>query len=74
MIPIKSYHDVTVIVNGVEYNLFNSSYGLLLTCDRLAGWQLWFNPRQPNEKLIGGEYNHDVFKIKMGDYIVFDNS
>lgn len=74
MIPIKSYHDVTVIVDDIEYNLFNSSYGLMLICDRLSGWQLWFNARMPNEKLMGGEYNNNKFQIKFGDNIVFDNS
>jgi len=74
MIPSKSYHDVTVIVDDVEYNLFNSSYGLILTCNRVSGWQLWFNIRTPEERLIGGEYNNNKFKIKFGDNIVFDNS
>ena len=74
-LPINSYHDVTVIINGKEYNLFNSTYGLNLECCRVGGWQLWYKSplAERNEEQIGGEYNGDHFQIKFGDTIVFDN-
>jgi len=66
--PSNSYHDTTVIVNGVAYHIYNTSYGLRLQCCRVDGWRLWHN-----EKLIGGEYDETHFQIRLGKTIVFDN-
>lgn len=73
-LPSKSYHDVTVIVDGKEFNLFNSTYGYELICTRVDGWELWFRPGTPDEKQIGGEYGNNHFQIKFGDLVVFDNN
>ena len=72
----KSYHDVTVVVDGNEYNLFNSGYGLSLECCRVAGWQLWdkWNPEK-EPRLIGGEYNNNKeFKILINGVIICESS
>lgn len=47
-----SYHDVDVKFNDKRINLFNSSYGYLLTCSRVEGWRLWHQ-----KTLIAGEYD-----------------
>lgn len=69
--PFKhySYHDTIVIVNGKKYDLFNSSYGYRLMCSRASGWELW-HIWGDEEKLIGGEYNGDDFRIEVAGRIV----
>lgn len=67
-----SYHDVKVIVNGVEYVIFNN-YGIELTCNKVGGWSLWKTATDSkNWQLIGGEYNNDDFKIVVGEHVIFE--
>lgn len=72
-LPIESYHDVTIIIDNEEYNLFNSVFGYELTCNRVSGWGLWLKPGTPEEKQIGGEFSGCHFQIKFSDKVVFDN-
>lgn len=68
----ESYHDVMVIVDGVEYNLFNSPFGYQLTCSRVSGWELWYWLGDIKDaKLIGGEFNSNKeFKILINGKII----
>ena len=65
----NSYHDVKVVVNGVDYVISNCSFGTQLICDRTAGWTLWFH-----EEEIGNEFSSEEFKIFFGDKPVFDKN
>lgn len=68
----ESYHDVTVVVDGVSYNLFNSGYGLQLLCTRTSGWTLWdCSNGEKNAVQIGGEYHgNKEFKVLVNGVIV----
>lgn len=65
---MKSYYDVTVIVDGKEYKI-STNYHFLLTCTKVGGWQL-FKRWDGTEVLIGGEFESKEFIIKSGDIIV----
>ena len=71
----ESYHDVTVVVDGVNYNLFNSKLGLSLQCCRVGGWQLWdLSQGKGNEVQIGGEYHgNKEFKILINGIIICES-
>lgn len=72
-LPGSSYHDVKVVINKSVFKISTESYGLKLECDRVGGWQLWFEPGTIREKLIGEEFDNDRFMIYINDYLVFDN-
>ena len=65
---MRSYHNITVIVDGEEYKI-DTNYCYLLTCTKVGGWQL-FNRWDGTEFLIGGEFDSEEFIIKCGEVIV----
>jgi hypothetical protein len=52
---VRSYHDVEVEFGGNRYRLFDVSYGLMLTCTRMGGWELW-NRWDGKDELLASEY------------------
>lgn len=67
-----SYHDVKVIVDGIEYKIFGNRT-VELSCNRAAGWRLWKVARDLRDwKLIGGEYDGNDFKIIVKDIVILD--
>ena len=68
----NSYHDVTVVVDGKEYNLFNSPFGLELSCTRTSGWTLWDCSKGYKDAVqIGAEYGkNQEFKILINGVII----
>jgi len=72
-LPIYTYHDVTVVIDGVEYTL-SHDYSLELTCTRVGGWRLWRHLwGTDSPKLVGGEYDNNAFSIKIKGVIVCQN-
>lgn len=65
----NTYHDTSVIIDGKEYKITNTAFGLELSCNRVGGWSLWFR-----EKKLGCEFDSKEFKIKINDVVVFDNN
>lgn len=80
----ETYHDVSVVVNGITYKICDN-YAYWLECTKIGGWQLWYRwnnncddlndnrPWNADEKLIGGEYNCDDFKILINDVIICES-
>lgn len=65
-----SYHDVVVIVNGVRYPISTCGYGLLLQCNRVAGWELidtLATTDMRQWKVIGGEFSSEKFEIYVNE-------
>jgi hypothetical protein len=68
-----SYHDVDVYLDDVKHNIFNSSYGLQLTCTRAAGWEVW-NKFEGEEELLAGEFNPKCrFRLVIRGVCIADN-
>lgn len=53
-----SYHDVIVYVGNVAYKP-SENFGLLLTCTKVGGWELW-NRWYGKETKIGGEFDGEA--------------
>ena len=73
-----SYHDVVVYVDGTAYRI-GDRFGLLLTCTRSGGWELWADvdaDQKPNgvtsheQKLIGGEYSGHDFRVEVAGVVI----
>lgn len=64
-----SYHDVVVFVNGQKYEIANH-YGIMLTCTRAGGWELWDVSGGAGEKQIGGEYSGNDFRIEVKGFVI----
>ena len=64
---MKSYHDITVIVDGKKYRMDN--YAHRLTCTKASGWCLW-STWDGSERLLGGEYEPGEFTILVGKTLV----
>jgi hypothetical protein len=65
---MNSYHDVIVYVGSEEYKP-STNYALLLTCTKVAGWQLW-KRWEGKEELIGGEYDGTPFCIEVAGLVI----
>ena len=83
MLPISSYHDVFIEINGEKYQFSSMPYGYLLQCTRAAGWELWSRSEkydQKDDQLIAGEYLADEedaripFRLWFGEHLVFDST
>ena len=61
MSSAPSYHDVVVYANGEKY-FIGRDYGLLLTCSRAGGWELWKN-WGGKQLPLGGEYSGKDFCV-----------
>lgn len=67
-----SYHDVTVIVDGIKYKI-SDNYAYQLMCTRVGGWELFYKWGGV-ERLIGGEFNGGEFIIKVHDVVICSNT
>lgn len=65
----RTYHDVEVEWGGKRVRLFDAGYGLLLTCCRVAGWELW-NRWGGKEELLAGEYHTTPLKVFVAGQLV----
>ena len=71
-LPSNSYHDAVVIINGKRYEIFNSSFGMELSLNKVAGWSFWHLWEGKQQK-IGGEYEYTAFEIELNGVSVFRN-
>jgi hypothetical protein len=69
-----TYHDLHITTAQIpRTSIFNLPYGLMVTCDRTSGWELW-DMNQPSPRgragscgvLIAGEYDGP------GNWLVLD--
>jgi hypothetical protein len=65
----RSYHDVEVEFSGKRIRLFDASYGLLLSCTRCGGWELW-NRLGGKEELLAGEYNEIQLRVYVAGILI----
>lgn len=65
----RSYHDVEVEFSGKRMRLFDASYGLLLSCTRCGGWELW-NRWGGKEELLAGEYNEIPLRVYVAGILI----
>lgn len=66
--PTFSYRDVVIQV-GTSFYQLNVDYDIMLTCSRTGGWELW-----RVDKLLGGEFSSEIFRILVGSHIICDNT
>ena len=64
-----SYHDVVVSFGDKKIPLFDASYGLMLTCTRAGGWELW-NRWGGTEELLAGEFNEVPLTIEVAGHAI----
>lgn len=65
---VLSYHDVIVYVNGEAHHIAGN-YVYELSCTKTGGWNLW-HKWGSKERLIGGEYNGDDFRIEVAGVVI----
>lgn len=65
----RSYHDVEVEFDGKRVRLFDAGYGLMLTCTRMGGWELW-NKWAGKEELLAGEYHTIPLRVIVDGVVV----
>lgn len=73
--PGLSYHDVYLTTAKLpRTSIFNMPYGYILTCDRMAGWCLYFDTPCDNN-LVGAEYSTDDkwLVIDVNGHVVLDS-
>lgn len=73
-----SYHHLHVTTADIpRARLFNLPYGLMVTCNRVAGWELWDASLDvPAEwKLLAGEYAgpDQWLVLDVAGYIILDS-
>lgn len=66
---MKTYHDITVIVDGKKYRPAND-HTLEITMMSSAGWRLWRIGFSGNKSLIGGEFDSEDFRIYCDDILI----
>jgi hypothetical protein len=60
-----SYHDLYVTTSEIErIRIFDLPYGYEVTCNRVAGWTLWFK-----DKEVAGEYGEGLLLDVAGHVI-----
>ena len=69
-LPKSKYQEVVVQVGEQEYRIFNRPYGIILTCTRLGGWELW-ERWKTGECLLGGEFQDTSFSIHVNGVCIF---
>lgn len=70
----RSYHDVVVhVAGGRAYRIFDSAYGLRLTCTRAGGWELW-NVWGGKEELLAGEYGSTRLSVVVDGIVICGES
>lgn len=83
MLPVCSYRDVYVEVDGARCRLNDLPANYILQCTKVAGWQLWrrngrFNPDE--DAVVAAEFARDdegnavPFRLWFGDNLIFDTS
>jgi hypothetical protein len=66
---MPSYHDLHITTAAVaRTSIFNLPFGLMVTCTRTAGWELW-----EHEKLIAGEYDDHGLRLDVAGHVVVDS-
>ncbi|EAB4091090.1 hypothetical protein FGS43_04610 [Salmonella enterica] len=82
MLPINSYHDVYVEIDGKKVQFSSLPFNMILQLTRTSGWELWrINDDGQSEMVITGEFHVSSpqaeqipFRLWFGDCLVFDNT
>ncbi len=81
MLPISSYHDVFVEIDGEKVQFSNLPFNMILQLTRTSGWELWRTNDCKDGVVISGEFHAESqdaellpFRMWFGDDLVFDNT
>lgn len=80
MLPISSYHDVYVEIDGEKVRFSDLPFNMILQLTRTSGWELW-RTGDGLDDVIAGEFHGNSpyaerlpFRLWFGDNLVFDNT
>lgn len=66
-----SYHDLHITTAKIpRTSIFNLPYGLLVTCARTGGWELW---ETKPDLLLAGEFHDEGLRLDVGDHVIVDS-
>ncbi|EMM2471172.1 MULTISPECIES: hypothetical protein [Klebsiella/Raoultella group] len=81
MLPINSYHDVFVEIEGEKVQFSNLPFNMILQLTRTSGWELWRTNDGRDGVVVTGEFHAETqeserlpFRMWFGDELVFDNT
>lgn len=73
---IPSYHDLHVTTETMpRTSIFDLPYGYEVSCNRVAGWSLWFEggPDQLDPDLVAGEYHDWGLRLDVAGHVIVDS-
>lgn len=81
MLPISSYHDVFVEIEGERVQFSNLPFNMILQLTRMGGWELWRTNDGRDGFVVAGEFHAEnqeaerlPFRLWFGDQLVFDST
>lgn len=72
---MPDYHDVHVTTAEIpRTSIFDLPFGYELTCNRVAGWRLWYSDgTELGDILLGGEYHDKGLVVDVADHVILDS-
>lgn len=71
---LPSYHDLYITTAEIHRTrLFDLPYGLMVTCTRVGGWELWQSQSFAEKKLIAGEYDTHGLVLDVDGTVIVDS-
>lgn len=68
-----SYHDLHITTADLSRSsIFDLPYGLLVTCTRTGGWELW-DRSEGKEDLLAGEFGDKGLRLDVGGHVIVDS-
>ncbi|WP_353798026.1 hypothetical protein [Enterobacter cloacae] len=82
MLPISSYHDVHVEIDGEKKRFSDLPFNMVLHLTRSTGWELWrMKDDGVTGEVVSGEFHAKdevsesiPFRLWFGNELVFDNT
>jgi hypothetical protein len=73
-VTIPTYHDLHITTATIpRTSIFNLPFGVIVTCTRVGGWEVW-NRWDGIEELLGGEYHITKWlRLDVGGHVIVDS-
>lgn len=71
---MTSYHDLYVTTESMERTAFsNMTFGHMVICTRVGGWELWFHHDDKREQLVAGGFDTNGLRLDVNGTVICDS-